>query len=250
LQQGDPADFIIVDNLEDFNVMETYIDGIQVARQGKSAIEPVPEKAPNKFYAREITYEDLKVYPQGKFVRVIEALDGQLITHELDETMTLGDAPFESDVNRDILKIVVLNRYEPAKPAIGFVRNFGLKAGAIASTVAHDSHNIIVVGTTDEAIMKAVNSLVAIQGGVCCVRDDDILLLPLPVAGLMSNGDGYQVASAYERITRMAQDLGSELRSPFMTLSFMALLVIPELKLSDKGLFDGKTFSFTTVFTS
>jgi adenine deaminase len=250
LQQGDPADFIVVDNMSDFNIKETYIDGALVAKEGKTRIKTVPEKAPNKFLAGEIAPRDLEVYPDGRYVKVIEALEGQLITHELDKAIVSENTSFESDIERDILKIVVLNRYEDARPAVGYVTNFGLKMGAIASTVAHDSHNIIAVGASDSQIAKAINALVVVKGGVCCVRDDDVLLLPLPVAGLMSNGDGYQVASAYERVTEMAHGLGSKLLSPFMTLSFMALLVIPELKLSDKGLFDGKTFSFTPVFTS
>jgi adenine deaminase len=250
LQAGDPADFIIADNLEDFNILETYIDGALVAKDGNTRIESVLEEAPNNFFAKDILPRDLEVFPEGGIVRVIEALEGQLITHELDESLVSKDSSFESDTERDILKMVVLNRYEYARPAIGYVKNFGLKQGAIGSTVAHDSHNIIAVGVSDSQIAKAINALVAVKGGVCCVKDDEVLLLPLPVAGLMSNGDGYQVASAYERITQMAHDLGSELRSPFMTLSFMALLVIPELKLSDKGLFDGRTFSFTPVFTS
>jgi adenine deaminase len=158
-------------------------------------------------------------------------------------------APFESDLVRDILKIVVLNRYAPASPSVAFIRNFGLKKGAIASTVAHDSHNLIAVGTSDEEITTAMNALISVKGGVCCMTDYQAAVLPLPVAGLMSREDGYKVAEEYENLTRMTQRLGCTLRSPFMTLSFMALLVIPDLKLSDKGLFDGKSFSFTSVFT-
>ena len=250
LQKGDPADFIIVDNLQEFNVLSTYINGVEAASGGETRIASVAEKTPNAFNASEIAEEELEVVPEGRLVRVIEALEGQLVTHEFDESLAGEGKPFEGDVSRDILKMVVLNRYEKSPPAVGFVRNFGLKKGAIASTVAHDSHNIIAVGVSDAAIAQAINALVVARGGVCCVKEGEVFMLPLPVAGLMTAEDGYKVAAAYQRINEIAHELGSPLNSPFMTLSFMALLVIPELKLSDKGLFDGKTFSFVPVFTS
>jgi len=250
LQQGDPADFIVIDSLEEFNILETYVNGDQVAESGKSLIQSVREESPNKFNARMPAPEDITVIPEGKWVRVIEAIDGQLITHELEELVVNSGKPFEGDIHRDILKMVVLNRYEPAMPAVGFIHNFGLKSGAIASTVAHDSHNLIAVGASDKEILHALNALISTKGGVCCVHRDELTLLPLPVAGLMSGDDGYEVAQAYEKLTRLTHDLGSELRSPFMTLSFMALLVIPELKLSDRGLFDGKSFNFAPLFSS
>jgi adenine deaminase len=153
-----------------------------------------------------------------------------------------------SDTEHDLLKMIVLNRYQPSSPAVAFIKNFGLKRGAIASTVAHDSHNIIAVGVKDEDIARAVNTLVDSRGGICCIDGKEVYHLPLPVAGLMSDADGYQVAAMYEQIDRKARELGSSLKAPFMTLSFMALLVIPELKLSDKGLFDGQTFAFTSLF--
>jgi adenine deaminase len=248
LQPGDPADMLVVDNLSDFRILQTYIDGILVASEGKTLLESVAEATPNKFHAREIKAEEIMTVPSGTKVKVIEALEGQLITHELDESVMRPGIPFESDLSSDILKIVVLNRYKPAAPAVAFIRNFGLKEGAMASTVAHDSHNIIAVGTSDQEITTAINALIAVKGGVCCTRGSEIHLLPLPVAGLMSNLDGFMVATEYERLTHFAGKLGCTLRSPFMTLSFMALLVIPDLKLSDKGLFDGRSFSFTQVF--
>lgn len=249
LQAGDPADLIVVDDLEHFNILATYIEGMKVAGAGKTLIDPVAELAPNIFRARPLEERDIQTIPDGRFVRLIEALEGQLITHEIKAEVPEGK-PFQSDVERDILKIVVLSRYEPSPPAVGFIRSFGLKKGAIASTVAHDSHNLIAVGASDEEIVMAINSLITVRGGICGVKGEELLVLPLPVAGLMSNEDGYQVASAYDRLTRFAWGLGSPLRSPFMTLSFMALLVIPELKLSDRGLFDGKSFSFTSLFSS
>jgi len=248
LQPGDPADFIMVDTLESFRVSKTYIDGILVAENGKTLISPVLEEPVNRFHAEPVTVSALAISPAGRRIRVIEALEGQLITYALNEAMHAEAGNVVSDPAHDILKIVVLNRYGSDPPSIAFVRNFGLKRGAIASTVAHDSHNIIATGVTDADIAKAINTLVASKGGICCTDGDRVLHLPLPVAGLMSADDGFEVAKAYEELDREAHRLGSHLRSPFMTLSFMALLVIPELKLSDKGLFDGNTFAFTPLF--
>lgn len=248
LQPGDPADLILVDDLQHFNVLETYIEGQQVACNGQTMIPSVDEKPVNNFHARKIKAEELVVKEQGNRIRVMEALEGQLITHEIDVKADIFDGTITSDPGRDLLKIAVLNRYSPSAPAVGFIKNFGLKRGAIASSVAHDSHNIISVGIHDDEIARAVNMLVHTHGGVCCVDGDKTWILPLPFAGLMSEADGFKVAEAYEKIDREARNLGSLLRAPFMTLSFMALLVIPELKLSDKGLFDGKTFGFTSLF--
>ncbi len=248
LQPGDPGDFIIVDDLKSFNVLETYIDGIKVAENGTTLILSVPEVTPNKFHAVKIGQNDLAVRQEGHQIRVIEALEGQLITHALTATSLELQGNILSDPEHDVLKMVVLNRYARSKPAIAFVKSFGLKRGAIASTVAHDSHNIIAVGVSDEDICHAINALIETKGGICCADGDKVDILPLPVAGLMSEKDGFEVALAYERLDISAKHLGSKLRAPFMTLSFMALLVIPELKLSDKGLFDGKSFSFTSVF--
>jgi adenine deaminase len=248
LQPGDPADFIVIDDPGTFRVLKTYIDGALVAESGKSLIISVIEKPINFFNARRILADELEVIPAGTKMRVIEALEGQLITHELTETLPQGKDNMTSDIESDILKMTVMNRYFPSAPAVAFIKNFGLKRGAIASTVAHDSHNIIAVGVKDEDIARAVNTLVDSRGGICCVDGDDIYHLPLPVAGLMSVEDGFEIASKYELIDQKARDLGSRLKAPFMTLSFMALLVIPELKLSDKGLFDGRNFSFTSLF--
>ena len=248
LQPGDPADFIVIDDPLTFNVLKTYIDGNLVAENGKSFIRSVVEKPVNFFNARRILTEELAVKPLGEKIRVIEALEGQLITNSLAEVVKVENGNVISDPGRDILKIAVLNRYRPVPPSVAFIRHFGLKRGAIASTVAHDSHNIIAVGVRDEDIARAVNVLVDSKGGICCIDGENIYHLPLPVAGLMSEADGFEIASKYEDIDQKARELGSGLRAPFMTLSFMALLVIPELKLSDKGLFDGGRFKFTPVF--
>ena len=251
LQVGDPADMMVVDNLEDFTVLQTYVNGQLVAENGKSLIDSVFEDQPNNFEAEPILADDLRIIPVGETLRVIEAYDGQLITGTLFEKPLVEDNNVVSDVSNDILKMVVLNRYEPkAKPAIAFIKNFNIKEGAIASSVAHDSHNIVALGTSDEYIARAINQVIAEKGGVAVVNKRIENTLPLPVAGLMSTCDGYKVAHHYHKIDEEVHKMGSTLRAPFMTLSFMALLVIPELKLSDKGLFDGKTFSFTTPFTT
>jgi len=248
LQPGDPADFIIVDNLNDFNVLSTYINGEKVAENGKSLIKSVAESTPNNFNASVISVDDILVTAEEGQIQVMQALDGQLITKNLHAEPKIANNQVVSDTDNDILKIVVVNRYEPSKPAVSFVNNFGFKKGAIASSVAHDSHNIISVGTDDWEIVKAINLLVEHKGGVSLVDGDEQHVLPLPVAGLMSNLDGYQIADKYDQLDLKAKELGSKLNAPFMTLSFMALLVIPELKLSDKGLFDGNSFSFTKLF--
>ena len=247
LQKGDAADFIIVDNLFDFNVLSTYIDGYKVAEKGKTLINSVEEECPNIFKAKNINPSDLEVAYEKPEIKVIKALEGQLITEKLVIEAKHNNGVIISDTERDILKIVVLNRYEYSKPSVAFINGFGFKKGAIASTVAHDSHNIIAVGCNDEDIAEAINLLINSKGGISVVNKDLKYHLPLPVAGLMSNEDAFEVAHKYEFIDQKAKELGSLLNAPFMTLSFMALLVIPELKLSDKGLFDGSIFEFTSL---
>lgn len=250
LRVGDAADMIVVDDLKSFNVLQTYVDGILVAQNGKTLIKPVKAGHPNKFTAQKIVAEQIQVRTGGNLTKVITAHDGELITG-LDFCKPKLDSGYVvSDTDQDVLKIVVLNRYEKqAKPAVAFIKNFGLKTGAIASSVAHDSHNIVAVGVEDKHIVTAINLIIAEKGGVSLVHNENVKVLPLPVAGLMSNLDGYLVAEQYHQIDKAAHEMGSTLRAPFMTLSFMALLVIPELKLSDKGLFDGKLFAFTNLFT-
>lgn len=248
LRVGDDADFIVVDNLEDFNVKSTYIQGVLVSKNGKSLIASVKETEPNIFNAEKIAVEDIIVPAQPGKLQVIQALEGQLITKTLSIEPKVENGAVVSDIEHDILKLVVYNRYLPSKPAIAFISNFNLKSGAMASTVAHDSHNIIAVGTNDKDLANAINLLVEARGGVSFVDGKEQHLLPLPVAGLMSAGDAFEVASAYDELDYLTKKKGSTLKAPFMTLSFMALLVIPEVKLSDKGLFDGMRFAFTPLF--
>jgi adenine deaminase len=247
LQPGDAADFIVVDNLADFNVLQTFIDGNQVAGNGKTLLQSHRYETPNRFRAQKIDLNELGVPSiQGK-IKVIRAFDGDLVTEKFLVNPLIGEGKIVSDIERDILKITVINRYNPSKPAVAFINGFGLQRGAMASTVAHDSHNIICVGTNDADIVTVINSLVDNKGGIAVTDGQHLDVLALPVAGLMAAADGYEVAEKYEYINSRALALGGNLKAPFMTLSFMALLVIPELKLSDKGLFDGIKFSFTAL---
>jgi len=248
LRVGDPADFIVVDDLKSFNVRETFVQGQRVAAGGKSFIPSVSIDTPNNFHARELSASDLQVKATTNSMRVIEAHDGQLITTSSYRAPKVVDGFAISDPAADALKIAVVNRYTPGAPAVAFIRNFGLNTGAIASCVAHDSHNIIVVGADDAAMVSAVNAIVKAKGGISWAAGGTVDVLPLPVAGIMSAGDGYTVARKYQAMDQAAKALGSTLGAPYMTLSFMALLVIPELKISDKGLFDGGHFRFADLF--
>lgn len=248
LRIQDPADFILVQDLKSFEIVATYIDGQKVAENGKTCIDRVQTKYINNFNTSPKSTKDFLLKAKGAHVRVIEALNGQLITPEIMGEILVKNGLAESNPDADILKITVVNRYQDTPPAMAFIKNFGLKTGAIASSVGHDSHNIIAVGIDDESICQAVNLIIHAEGGIAAVRKDKTQVLPLPIGGIMSAEDGYEVAKAYTAIDQMAKEMGSRLNSPFMTLSFMALLVIPELKLSDKGLFDGKTFEFKDLF--
>lgn len=248
LQQNDPADMIVVDNLTDFNVKSTFVNGQKVAENGLSLIDAIETDQPNKFNAQKITETEIRVQPKGGTIKVMKAFDGQLITAVDEVEAIIDNGNVVSSTENDVLKLVVVNRYEKAKPAVAFIRGFGLKSGAIASSVAHDSHNIVAVGVSDTDIVRAINLVVEERGGVGAVDGEISKVLPLPVAGLMSVNNGYLVAEKYHEIDMLSHKMGSKLRAPFMTLSFMALLVIPDLKLSDKGLFDGTTFSFSNLF--
>ncbi|PMD94508.1 adenine deaminase [Siphonobacter sp. BAB-5405] len=251
LREGDSADFIVVDSLTDFNILQTFIKGECVAESGQSRIPSYLSEPINHFQATEKSPADFQIpFPGSEAqVRVIEVLDGQLITNALTETVAVTNDLVGTDTERDVLKIAVINRYADVPPAVAFIRNFGLKKGALASCVAHDSHNIVAVGVDDESIAQAVNLIIQEKGGIAAVDELEALVLPLPVAGILSGEDGYWVAEQYATLDAFAkQQLGCTLASPFMSLSFMALLVIPSLKLSDKGLFNGDTFQFTNVF--
>jgi adenine deaminase len=250
LRVGDPADFIVVDDLHDFIPSRVFINGKCVAKEGKSLIERTPVRIVNHFATSKKEPKDFQVKAEGATLRVIEAIDGELITKSLEVPVkTDQDGSVIQDRENDILKIVVVNRYKEAPCAVGFIKNFGLKQGAICSSVAHDSHNIIAVGCDDSSLAEAVNLVIEAKGGLAAASGEgENRLLRLPVAGLMSDQDGWEVAREYEELQKYVKEkLGTTLASPFMTLSFMALLVIPELKMSDKGLFDGKNFRFTPL---
>ncbi len=241
LREGDPADFALVKDLSTFEILETYIDGSKYYNRGEliATGKPRRDENINNFKAQKIVHSDL-IDSFDDEIPVIKAIDGSLLTDRL----AVGRKQIQDESN-DMLKIAVVNRYTPAKPSVGYINGFGIQQGAIASTVAHDSHNIIAVGKTDEDIVRAVNGIIDAKGGVICVCKDVEKILPLPIAGLMSDQPGEVVAKAYEDIDRMAkEDCGSILKAPFMTLSFMALLVIPSLKISDQGLFDVDAFGF------
>lgn len=249
LREKDPADFIIVNNLKDFHLLETYIAGRCVAKNGKTLIPRFPVGKINNFRATEKEPEDFLVKANGKSLRVIVALDGQLVTKS--EVIPAKIDPYGylvPDIRHDVLKLAVINRYKDEPIAVGFVKNFGIERGALASSVAHDSHNIIAIGASDKEIARAVNLVIRHKGGLACVVEHEEKVLPLPVAGLMSDQDGFEVAKEYEELELFVKiKLRPTISSSFMTMSFLALLVIPELKLSDKGLFDVSKFAFTPL---
>lgn len=247
LRIADAMDAVLVDDLQSLRPIKTWIAGQLVAKQRQSLMPSINPKPINRFDARNIKPSDFAMPDHGGMIRVIKALDGELTTQQLLLQPKACYGNIVSDVERDILWLAVVNRYQPCKPAVAFIQGFGLRLGALASSVAHDSHNLIAVGTDPEAICRAVNGIIDNQGGIACVFDDQFKSLPLPIAGLMSDADGDAVAARYAELDRLAKQMGSTLRAPFMTLSFMALLVIPELKLSDKGLFDGQSFQFTSL---
>ncbi|NML67819.1 adenine deaminase [Hymenobacter sp. RP-2-7] len=248
LRVGDPADFIVVTDLTAFEVQQTYLDGVLVAEAGQCRLPAAPVALANNFHARPVAAAALGAPAAlGPLVPVIECFDGQLITARRDLALPLGPQGRPSpDPAQDVCKLVVLNRYAPdAPPAVAFIKGFGLRQGALASSVGHDSHNITAVGCDDKSLARAINLVVEAQGGLAAVGGGTEQVLPLPVAGLMSDQPGPAVAAAYSALDELAKStLGSTLQAPFMTLSFMALLVIPSLKLSDKGLFDGEKFEF------
>ncbi|MBA6155779.1 adenine deaminase [Tenacibaculum sp. S7007] len=247
LKEKDDADFIVVEDLEKFNVLQTYINGELVADNGKSFVRHVDFEVLNNFDTDKKEVSDFEFHSASEKIRVIEALDGELVTNEIEVNSLIKDGNLVSNTENDVLKMTVVNRYKNAEPSIAFIKNFGLKEGAIASSVGHDSHNIIAVGVSDEMICKAVNLLIENKGGVCAVSVSEEKIVSLPVAGIMSDKPAEEIGKAYAELDAMAKQMGSKLRAPYMTLSFMALLVIPSLKLSDKGLFDGNTFKFTSL---
>jgi len=247
LQVGHNADCIVVQDLKDFKTLKTYVNGVLVYNNGTSLIETVAFKNLNNFNCKRKTVADFKIASSAKRIRVIEALEGQLVTNEIIENANLVDGYLVSNTDTDVLKMAVINRYQDKKPALAFIKNFGLKEGAIASSVGHDSHNIIVVGVTDEAICKAVNLIIENKGGICAVSNTKEAIVKLPIAGIMSDKPCAVIGKQYQTLDAMAKTMGCTLNAPYMSLSFMALLVIPSLKLSDKGLFSGSSFTFTNL---
>ncbi|BDD09750.1 adenine deaminase [Fulvitalea axinellae] len=249
LREGDEADFIVTDGTGvDFEVLGTYISGERVAEEGRTLIGPVEVEPVNRFVSREILPDAFGLEAKTDKMRVVTVEDGQIVTGQEIMSVKEKDGMAVADPETDVLKLAVISRYDDKPPAVAFIRGFGFGAGAVASTVAHDSHNIIAVGADDESMAKAVNVLMESKGGLSVVGDAGTDVLPLPVAGLMSAQDGFELAGEYDEIVRKAGELGTRLHDPFMTLSFMALLVIPELKLSDQGLFDGRKFEFVDLF--
>jgi adenine deaminase len=250
LQKGDPADFLIIEDLKRLRIHRTVIQGEIVAENGSSRLPRKQAGIVNRFAATPKEPEDFSVPHQNRPAHIIDVIDGQLITRKSLDHLPASNGSLVGNPEKDILKIAVVNRYENRKPAIGFVRNFGIKQGAIAGSIAHDSHNIIAVGTSDKEICNAVNLIIAHKGGIGAICESKNIreVLPLPIAGLMSDESFETVATQYTRLDNLAKEMGSKLYAPFMTLSFMALLVIPEIKLSDRGLFDGTDFKFMDLY--
>jgi adenine deaminase len=248
LRENDPADFVLIDNPENFNVIATYIDGEKVYENGVIKINSIKEQEKNVFNCDKIKPGQLKIKARSGKINTIEAFDKQLFTKKRLTDATVKDGFVMTDIDKDLLKIVVYNRYYKSVPAISFIKGFGLKKGAIAGTVAHDSHNIIAVGVSDEDIASAINRLIELKGGILLTEEGKFDEIQLSIAGILTDRDGNIIADEYTRLNKRAKVMGSSLNAPFMTLSFMALLVIPELKLSDKGLFDVKKFSFIDLF--
>lgn len=248
IQKGDSADFIVVDTLKEFNVEEVWIKGKKIYDNQDTNLTKEKAKIVNRFNGKPIHVEQLLLpYNGEKNIRVIEAINGELISNEIHVKPKIQNGNIVSDTKNDILKIVVLNRYENRKPSIGFIKNFGIKSGAIASSIAHDSHNIIAIGTNDEDLCNVINLIIKEKGGIAFLENDKMEVLSLPIAGIMSDKSCKEVGEKYKKLTKLVQEKGSKLTAPFMTLSFMALIVIPKLKINDRGLFDVEKFEFVDL---
>lgn len=247
LSVGDNADFIVADSLTEMNILETWINGEKVFSNNKILFDYKPGSGINNFNCQQIGLSDIQVSNISKRIRVIEAFEGELLTKEI-----LWDAGnksvIDSDIDNDILKIVVKDRYNDCAPAVGFIKGFGLKKGAFASSIAHDSHNIISIGANDYDIVSSINEIVKLKGGLSVVSGEKKSSLQLNIAGIMTTRSCKDVASDYEKLNVLVRSMGCSMAAPFMTLSFMALLVIPDLKIGDKGLFDVKKFELVSLF--
>ncbi len=246
---GKAADIVIVDDLNNFNVKEVFIAGNRVANEGKTLFESRPLELQSTFKIKNKKPEDFEIISSKKEekVRVIKAIEGQLLTEESEAVLSVVDGKIKPDIENDILKIGVLERYGNNRRTNAFIHGFGLQNGAIASSVAHDSHNIIVVGTNSQDMADAVNKLVENNGGLVSVSNSNYKSLELPIGGLMSTATAAEVSSKLEELHDTLKNMGCKLASPFMTMSFMALLVIPKLKISDMGLFDVEKFEFVDL---
>jgi adenine deaminase len=251
LQKGDPADFILIDNLKDFNVSATFINGQKVSENNVSLIKQVIEQPINNFNCNKISAKDIEVEAKSEYIKVIVATDGQLVTEAITVKAKIADGRIISDTDNDILKLIVYNRYSVSQPAIGFIKNFGIKQGAIASSIAHDSHNIIAVGVSDDDIVNAINLIITNKGGITYAHNTEKNILKLPIAGIMSNENILSVVKSYEKLSEnLNQSSNHQIiksSNKYMTLAFMALLVIPDIKLSDKGLFDVNKFRLISL---
>lgn len=256
LKEGDAADFIIVNNLDEFKILSTYIQGYEVYNANigvtdalQCASAAVVTSALNKFKAEEIEETDILVKCEGENMKVITAVEGSLITgKEVVAARSDAQGNVVTDVQAGIAKLVVYNRYAAAAPQVAYIKGFGLHKGALASTIAHDSHNIIAVGCDDKDIVNVINKLISEKGGIAVSNGNDIKCLPLPIAGLMTTLKAEEVANSHLELKQMAKELGCVINAPYMTMAFMALPVIPDLKLTDMGLFDGIAFGFTSLW--
>lgn len=253
LQTGDPMDALLVNNLQEFKIQQAWLNGKPVVEDEHCLLPQQPAQMLNRFAAQPVSADQLQLEHPGVPCRVITAQDGKLLTGRRITTVprdSANDKLIAADLNHDVLFIAVVNRYQNAPPAVALIHGFGLQQGAIASSVAHDSHNIVAVGTSPQWLASAINCVIEQQGALAAVDAHGTQVLPLPIAGLMSALPAQLTGPAYRQLNQKAHQMGSPLRAPFMTLSFMALLVIPELKLSDKGLFDGNRFEFCTLAAS
>ncbi len=252
LKSGDPADFVILNNLRDFNVLETYINGKLVAKDGKALFELPEVKKMNFFDIKQKNVNDFKINSNKKNgvikVHVIGLVENQIITKKLIETLKVDNYEILPDLGKDILRIAVAERYGNNNLALGFIKGFMLKEGAIASSVAHDSHNIISIGFEKNDITRAINTVIEMRGGLTLVRNNQVLIrIALPIAGLMSDKPAEDIVKKLNRFYLILKALGCTLNSPLMILSFMSLPVVPELKLTDRGLFDVEKFGFINL---
>ncbi len=248
LQKGDWADFIMVDDLASMEVSGTWIGGEMVSDRGQALFEAGQPKAINHFNAPLLTVGQLQVQARGARIKVIEVTDGQIVTGCGFHPVPPGSTVVAADPAADLLKILVQNRYAPAPPALGFVRGFGLQRGAMASSIAHDSHNLIAIGSNDTDLVRAVNLMGESGGGICFVCGEEEMMMALPVAGLMGLGSCEEMARDYSAIEQRVKENGCRLQTPFMTMAFLALPVIPSLKITDLGLFDVERFELTDLF--